>query len=114
LTGFTLYIVEPGYWASQDTSRRQWIAIRAALEDLSARLRLLETPLIIRIGEPTDVLRTLHSQQGIGAIHAQVALPDPAPARGYPGRLVQMLTGRKRRRRGRNGRAGLFQSAVPE
>lgn len=65
-----LYIVEPGYWALQDTSRRQWIAIRAALDDLSARLRSLGAPLIIRIGEPTDVLRTLHRQQGIGAIHA--------------------------------------------
>jgi deoxyribodipyrimidine photo-lyase len=33
-----LYVAEPGYWALPDTSRRQWLAIRAALVELRARL----------------------------------------------------------------------------
>jgi deoxyribodipyrimidine photo-lyase len=65
-----LYIIEPGYWALPDTSRRQWIAIRAALEELSARLEALGVPLLVRIGEATAVLRDLHGQYGIAAVHA--------------------------------------------
>ena len=65
-----LYIVEPGYWALPDTSRRQWIAIRFAVEELSARLATLGVPLVIRTGEATDVLRAVHHEHAIGAIHA--------------------------------------------
>ncbi|MGL5447379.1 MAG: FAD-binding domain-containing protein [Rhabdaerophilum sp.] len=65
-----LYIVEPDYWALPDTSRRQWIAIRATLEELSSRLSELGSPLIIRIGEATEVLRTLHRDHSVSAIHA--------------------------------------------
>lgn len=65
-----LYIVEPCYWALPDTSRRQWIAIRAALEELSAGLETLGAPLVVRIGEAGDVLRELHQHHGIAAIHA--------------------------------------------
>lgn len=65
-----LYIAEPGYWTLPDTSRRQWIAIRAALEELSARLESFGVPLVVRIGEASDVFRDLHRHYGIAAIHA--------------------------------------------
>jgi deoxyribodipyrimidine photo-lyase len=65
-----LYIVEPGYWALPDTSRRQWVAIRAALEELSTRLEAFGAPLLIRVGEASDVLRDLHTRHRIGSIHA--------------------------------------------
>jgi deoxyribodipyrimidine photo-lyase len=55
-----LYIVEPGYWALQDTSRRHYIAIAAALQELGARLGELGAPLVIRVGEAIDVFHEIH------------------------------------------------------
>ncbi len=54
-----LYIVEPAYWALGDTSRRQYLAIAAAIEELATRLRELGAPLVIRIGEAAEVFRSL-------------------------------------------------------
>jgi deoxyribodipyrimidine photo-lyase len=65
-----LYIVEPEYWRGPDTSRRQWLAIRTALEELSDRLARYGTPLVIRIGHPVDVFADLLRLHGISAIHA--------------------------------------------
>lgn len=65
-----LYIVEPDYWRLPDTSRRQWLGIRAALAELSARLAALGAPLVIRVGEAVSVMQTLHVQYGISALHA--------------------------------------------
>jgi deoxyribodipyrimidine photo-lyase len=65
-----LYIVEPAYWRLPDTSRRQWLGIHAALLELSARLAALGAPLVVRVGEAVDVLRTLHAAYGITALHA--------------------------------------------
>lgn len=65
-----LYIVEPDYWRLPDTSRRQWLGIRAALVELSARLATLGAPLVIRVGDPVSVMRVLHQQHTITALHA--------------------------------------------
>ncbi len=65
-----LYVVEPDYWCQPDTSRRQWLAFRAALEELGEQLRCIGAPLIIRIGRVPDVLADIHQQHGISAIHA--------------------------------------------
>lgn len=65
-----LYVVEPGYWRLPDTSRRQWLAIREALVELSARLSELGAPLIVRVGQVPDVLASLHQSHRIDAIHA--------------------------------------------
>ena len=46
-----LYVVEPDYWKLPDVSRRQWLAHRAALEELSVRLSALGAPLIVRTGD---------------------------------------------------------------
>lgn len=65
-----LYIVEPSYWALADTSRRQWLAIRATLQELGERLERLGAPLIVRVGEAVDVLAELHQAHALQAIHA--------------------------------------------
>lgn len=65
-----LYVVEPGYWSLPDTSRRQWLAIRDALVELSARLSELGAPLIVRVGHVPDVLQALHQSHRIDVIHA--------------------------------------------
>ena len=60
-----LYVVEPEYWRLPDVSRRQWLAQRAALEELSARLMVLGAPLIVRTGEAVEVLTKIHRAVGI-------------------------------------------------
>jgi deoxyribodipyrimidine photo-lyase len=64
-----LYVVEPDYWLQPDTSRRQWLAIRAALDELGQSLCQIGAPLISRIGRVSDVLDDIHRQHGINAIH---------------------------------------------
>jgi deoxyribodipyrimidine photo-lyase len=63
-----LYIVEPSYWALGDTSRRQYLALSAAVEELAERLCELGVPLVIRIGETVDILRSLHASQRLTRI----------------------------------------------
>jgi len=65
-----LYVVEPAYWQLPDTSARQWLAVRAALIELSARLTALGAPLIVRIGSVTQVLAKIHAAVGIGRVLA--------------------------------------------
>ena len=60
-----LYVVEPEYWKLPDVSRRQWIAHRAALEELSERLSALGAPLIVRTGDVVEVLARIHRAVGI-------------------------------------------------
>ncbi len=60
-----LYVVEPDYWRLPDVSRRQWLAHRAALEELSSSLRALGAPLIVRTGRVVDVLAKIHQAVGI-------------------------------------------------
>jgi deoxyribodipyrimidine photo-lyase len=65
-----LYVAEPGYWALPDTSRRQWLAIRAALVELRARLAELGAPLVVRSGEIVAVLARIHAAVGIDRLLA--------------------------------------------
>jgi deoxyribodipyrimidine photo-lyase len=65
-----LLIVEPEYWQQPDVSRRQWLAIRPAVNELSIRLNELGAPLIIRVGNAPDIFRELHAQYQISAVHA--------------------------------------------
>jgi deoxyribodipyrimidine photo-lyase len=60
-----LYVVEPGYWALPDTSRRQWCAIRGALTELAERLGMLGAPLILRKGNIVEILERIHGALGI-------------------------------------------------
>jgi deoxyribodipyrimidine photo-lyase len=63
-----LYMAEPGLWAQDDASARQWAFITEALDELRGALGELGQPLIIRVGEAEDVLGRLHHQHGISAL----------------------------------------------
>jgi deoxyribodipyrimidine photo-lyase len=65
-----LLIVEPHYWQQPDVSRRQWLAIRLAIEELATRMNDLGAPLIIRAGNAVEVFRHLHSCVQISALYA--------------------------------------------
>lgn len=65
-----LYVVEPDYWRLPDVSRRQWLAHRAALVELSERLAELGAPLIVRTGEVVDILARIHASVGIARLLA--------------------------------------------
>lgn len=65
-----LHVVEPEYWALPDTSRRQWLAIRAALVELADRLAALGAPLIVRVGDTVELLAKIHAAVGISRILA--------------------------------------------
>jgi deoxyribodipyrimidine photo-lyase len=59
-----LYIVEPELWKLPDSSRRHWHFIHDSLLDLQYDLAVTGAPLIIRIGEATEVLEQLRHQLG--------------------------------------------------
>lgn len=65
-----LYVVEPGYWRLPDTSRRQWLAQRSAVEALSRRLAELGAPLIVRTGDVIEILGRIHASVGVSRILA--------------------------------------------
>ncbi len=65
-----LYIVEPEYWCQPTASRRHWHYIHDCLSELTIALSKLGQPLIIKVAETCDVLRDLHEEHGIAAIHA--------------------------------------------
>ncbi len=57
-----LYIVEPELWKLPDSSRRHWHFIHDSLLDLQRDLAALGAPLVIRIGEATEVLEQLRHE----------------------------------------------------
>jgi deoxyribodipyrimidine photo-lyase len=65
-----LYVVEPAYWRLPDTSARQWVAVRSALVELSARLAMLGAPLIVRTGSVVEVLAKIHAVARISRVLA--------------------------------------------
>ena len=65
-----LYVAEPEYWALPDTSRRQYLAVRSALDELSLRLAQLGAPLIIRIGSVVECLGRIHRAVGLTRVLA--------------------------------------------
>lgn len=59
-----LYIIEPNLWQLPDSSRRHWNFIHDSLLDLQRDLAALGVPLIIRIGEATEVFQQLCHELG--------------------------------------------------
>ncbi len=51
-----LFIAEPDLWQQPDMSARQWAFVQESLVDLRRELGALGQPLIIRIGEATEIL----------------------------------------------------------
>ncbi len=54
-----IYIVEPDYWALEDTSYRQYLFLKGCVEELAQDLRSLGTALTIRTGSIVEVLKEL-------------------------------------------------------
>jgi len=65
-----LYVVEPEYWRLPETSARQWSAQRTALVEVYDRLAHLGAPLIVRMGNATEVLEKIHAAVGISRLLA--------------------------------------------
>lgn len=65
-----LWIVEPGLWAAEDASARQYLFQAESAAELSADLAALGQPLVVRVGEPVAVLRDLAAALPVRAIHA--------------------------------------------
>ncbi len=64
-----LYIVEPDYWLQPFASKRHWHFIHDCLVDLNLALTSLGQPLVIKIGEASEVLRALHLEHEISAVY---------------------------------------------
>jgi deoxyribodipyrimidine photo-lyase len=63
-----LYVVEPGLWAQPDASGRQWAFVRECLVGLRGELAALGLPLLVRVGEVTQVLDELRRKAGIASL----------------------------------------------
>lgn len=64
-----LYIVEPEYWRQPFASKRHWHFIHDCLVDLNASLTGLGQALVIKIGDACEVLKALHSEHEVSAVH---------------------------------------------
>lgn len=60
-----LYILEPALWKLPDSGRRHWHFIHDSLMDLQRDLAAMGMPLIIRIGEATEVLEQIRQELGV-------------------------------------------------
>lgn len=65
-----LLIVEPELWQQDDASGRQYAFYRESAAELSAALAQLGAPLVIRVGEASDVLVTLVREVAARAVHS--------------------------------------------
>ncbi|MCX7287971.1 MAG: deoxyribodipyrimidine photo-lyase [Rhodobacterales bacterium] len=54
-----VFLVEPSLWSGPDASARQWSFVAESLAELRADLAARGLPLIVRVGEATEVLATL-------------------------------------------------------
>lgn len=54
-----LFIVEPDYWAQPECSARQWRFVARALTALRSQLAVIGAPLIVRVGDPVEILEEL-------------------------------------------------------
>jgi deoxyribodipyrimidine photo-lyase len=63
-----LYIAEPGLWAQPDAAGRHWAFIRECLSELRAELADRGQPLIVRVGEATEVLADLLDRLPVAAV----------------------------------------------
>lgn len=65
-----LYIIEPSYWQSPDSSQRQFIFLRECLRDLYMQLQALGAPLVVVTGEVVEVLERLHQNSPLIEIYS--------------------------------------------
>ena len=65
-----LYIVEPKYWEQPFASRRHWHFIHDCLVDLNIALTDLGQPLIIKVGDASEVIKNLHLDHQVSDVYA--------------------------------------------
>jgi len=65
-----LYVAEPGLWEQPDTAARHWAFIAESLLELRQVLATLGQPLVVRVGEFTQVLQDLQQRFAIDAVWA--------------------------------------------
>ena len=63
-----LYVVEPELWAQPDMAARHWAFIAESLDELRVDLAALGQPLVVRVGEVTEVLARFHAAPGIAGL----------------------------------------------
>ncbi|WP_415920940.1 FAD-binding domain-containing protein [Tateyamaria sp. SN6-1] len=63
-----LYVFEPDYWAEPDVSGRQFDFVAESVAALGADLSRLGVPLVVRVGEVTQVLADLQAETGFDRI----------------------------------------------
>lgn len=59
-----LYVVEPDYWALEDTSYRQYLFLKGCVEETAAALGELGAAMVIASGDVVDVLKSLKKRYG--------------------------------------------------
>ena len=65
-----LYVVEPGYWANDYTSGRQWQFLKDSIIALDHALSRLGQPLWTAVGDIEAVLTRLHQRFGFQVLHS--------------------------------------------
>jgi len=63
-----LYVVEPEYWALEDTSARQWAFCSESLVELREGLAALGAPLVVRTGDVVEIFARAREQFGVTRI----------------------------------------------
>lgn len=71
-----LYIVEPELWLQPFASSRHWGFVHDCLSELTLSLEKLGQPLILRVGDACDVLRTMAQETGSRTIWAHEETGD--------------------------------------
>ena len=64
-----LYVVELDYWQQSFSSRRHWHFIYDCLVDLNVALTELGQPLVIKVGNVCNIIKSLHSEFNIAGIY---------------------------------------------
>ena len=65
-----LYIIEPGWWLTDDMAARHWDFVRESLADLNAALTRCGCPLVVRHGTAVSVLDDLRARHPITALYS--------------------------------------------
>lgn len=63
-----IYVIEPDYWALEDTSARQWAFAAESLTELRGELAALGAPLVVRQGDVVEVFGRAQRCFGISRI----------------------------------------------
>ncbi|MEM7424098.1 MAG: deoxyribodipyrimidine photo-lyase [Pseudomonadota bacterium] len=72
-----LFIIEPEYWARPTSSARQWRFVARALAALRSQLAVIGAPLVVRVGDTSEVLAGIADQAKGLALWSHTETGDP-------------------------------------